>query len=88
MNNYKTLADASKLIAEKQMQIDENHITQYIKTAMEIVERKGESLEDYALIKVQNPMQLKDDKNSVVITSQWRLIHVSKLENVPEYDND
>lgn len=88
MNNYKTLADASKLIAEKQMQIDENHITQYIKTAMEIVERKGESLEDYALIKIQNPMQLKDDKNSVVITSQWRLIHVSKLENVPEYDND
>ena len=82
----KTLGDASRLIAEKSMQVDENHITQYIKTAMEWVERKGESLEDYALIKVNNPMQLKED-NKVVVSSQWRLLHVDKLENVPEYED-
>lgn len=85
MTEYKTLSDISKLITEKQLNVDENHITQYIKTAVELVEAKGESLEDYALIKVQNPMKLKE--NSIKITSQWRLVHISKLENVPLYDD-
>lgn len=87
MSKYNTLGDASRLIAEKNMQVDENHLTQYIKTAMELVEARGESLEDYALIMVQNPMVLKEDNSSVMITSQWRLIHVDKLENAPVYED-
>lgn len=80
-----SLADAAKLIAKKQIKIDDNHITQYIESAIEFVEHRGESLNDYALIKVQNPMRLKHE-NKVTITSQWRIVHKEMLENLPVYD--
>jgi hypothetical protein len=86
MSEVKSLADAQKLIAEKNMQIDDNHITQYIMSAIDFVEKRGESLDDYALIKVQNPMQLKHE-NTVQITSQWRIVHKDMLENVPVYED-
>ena len=82
-----TLYDAQRLIIERQMQVQENNLTAYIKAAVEIISARGESLEDYALIEVRNPMEITDDHRAV-ITSQWRLIHVGKLRNVPTYVED
>lgn len=84
---YKTLADASRLMAESHMKVVDNALGQYIKSAIEVIEHRGEKLEDYALIAVNNPMQLKDDY-SVTVTSQWRLLRISKLENTPRYGDD
>lgn len=83
MSEYKTLGDASRMIAEKHMQIIDSALMQYIKSAIHLLEAQGENIEDYALINVHGPMQLED--TDVRVNSHWKIVHVDKLEKVPIY---
>ncbi len=73
-------------IVKQKVQETDSNIAAYIKATVEHLTDKGENIEDYALVVVQNPMELKG--TSVRITSQWRIVKTSDLENLPTYEEE
>lgn len=78
-----TLQDIVKSNVLQSVKVVDSALATYIKEAVKHIENRGEKLEDYSLIQVQNPMQFKD--SGVVVTMQWRLVKTSEIENLPTY---
>lgn len=81
------LSELSKEIASKHVSQIESALSQYVKSAIQLLEDQGKDITVYTLVSVSNPMQLKDD-HSVRITNQWKIIKVSELENIPRIWED
>lgn len=80
----KTLNDFAKNHVIQNVKITDEALATYIREAVVHIENRGEKLEDYSLIQVQNPMQIKDSE--AVVTMQWRLIKTNQLRNIPTYE--
>lgn len=78
---FQTLGSIQRTIAQKQVQIIDSSLAQYIKSAIQLLETQGKDIDDYALIAVNNPMELIE--NGLRVTSQWRIVHIDKLQNIP-----
>lgn len=78
MKNY-NLSEITKNVAFKQVQLLDSSLKQYIISAVELLKSQGKDITDYSLIQVQNPMEVID--SGLRVTSQWRIIEVSKLQN-------
>lgn len=74
-----------KIIAKKTAMLD-NSLVAYIKSCVGLLESQGKDITQYALIAVDNPMELKEDHMKV--TYQWRIISIDKLQNLPEYPEE
>ncbi len=79
------LQEITNELTRKNAKVEDNALGAFIKGSVEYLALRGGKLEDYALIKVNNPMQMKDNK--VTVASQWRVIPVTQLEKVPEYED-
>lgn len=83
MNN---LADIQRKVAEQNVKIVDSSLVTYIQKAVDNLTVRGEKIEDYTLVKVDNPMQMKKDK--LVISGQWRIVKVSELEGLSTYGDE
>jgi hypothetical protein len=79
------LSEITKQITPKIAQLEDNNIAEYIKSTIVMLEAQGKDITDYTLVKVNNPMQMID--NNLQVTSQWRIIEISKVENIQVYDD-
>jgi hypothetical protein len=81
-----SLADISKNVAIQNVKITDTALATYIKSAVKHIEGRGEKLEDYALTQVGNPMEFVE--GGYRVTQQWRLVEISKLQNLPTYEEE
>jgi len=84
----KSLWDASRFIVENRLKVEENVLTKYIQSAIRLLEKQGKDICDYALVKVESPMELAENASKVIIRYQWRLVHINKLVNAPQHSDD
>jgi hypothetical protein len=74
-----------KIIASKTAMLD-NSLTAYIKSCVGLLESQGKDITQYALVAVDNPMEMREDH--LKVTQQWRIISIDKLQNLPTYADD
>lgn len=84
MSKTLNLSEVTEEIIKQHIQVMDSSLTQYIKSAVGLLQHQGKDITDYALVVVNNPMTLKDN-NRVTISSQWRVVPISELENLPTY---
>jgi hypothetical protein len=86
MSNTLNLAKLTREIAVKQVEQLDSGLAQYVESAIRLLEIQGKDITEYTLVKIDNPMQLKGD-HSVRITSQWKIVKMSELGNLPIYED-
>jgi len=77
----KNLKEAMNFITKQRVQSIDSALTQYIKSAILMLEVQGKNIEDYTLIQVHNPMEFVENGARVIV--QWRIVHVDKVKNLP-----
>jgi len=65
----------------------DNALFGFVRGSVSLLEAKGEDITKYAIIRVQNPAEWDDGKTTLRVTSQWRVVPISQLQNLPTFDS-
>lgn len=77
------LKEITNELVKKHVQVIDSGITQYIKSAVHLLESQGEDITKYSLVEVDTPMEIS--ANKIKLSKYWRIIKTSELNNLPIY---
>jgi hypothetical protein len=80
------LAELSSKIAVANVQKTDSMVAKYLEEVIRHITERGDKIEDYTLVLVNNPMELKE--NNLKVTMQYRVCRVDELQNLPTYEED
>ena len=83
MTKKNTLDDISRKYAVDIAKASDNALFGFVKGTIELLQYQGKDITKYAIISVNNPMEYT--KGNMRITSQFRVVPISELENAPIY---
>lgn len=86
MSNPLNLRELSSEVAKYRVQKTDAMMAKYLEEVMQHITDRGDKVEDYALILVNNPMQLIE--NGLKVTTQYRVCRIDELENLPIYGEE
>jgi hypothetical protein len=84
LNIQETMNTLTNQYAHKLADMEDSAVYAYLKCAIDLLSYAGKDVTQYAMIRVQNPMEYK--KNGITVSSQWRIVPITDLENLPVYD--
>lgn len=82
-NNLLELRDK---VVKANVQATDAMVAKYLEEVMRHITARGDKVEDYTLVMVNNPMQLKD--SGLRVSIQYRVCRVDELENLPVYGDE
>lgn len=80
------LQEISSKFAKHIAEASDNALFGYVSSAVKLLETQGKDITQYAIINVANPMEYKGD--GVRINSQWRVVPMTDLQNLPILSED
>lgn len=86
MSKTLNLSELSSKIANANVQRTDAMIAKYLEEVIRHITERGDKIEDYALVLVSNPMELKD--SGVRVTMQYRVCRTDELQNLPVYGDE
>lgn len=86
MNKTLNLSELTSKIANANVQKTDAMTAKYIEEVVKHITKRGDRIEDYALVLVSNPMEFKD--SSIKVTTQYRVCRVDELQNSPVYEEE
>lgn len=78
------LTDLVAEMAKHKAQAIDSALSRYVAEAVNNLTKRGENIEDWTLVAIDNPVKLTGD--SARITQQWRIVRVSDVQNLPLYE--
>lgn len=71
------LAEITKKLAQSQVQETDALTAKYIEEAVKHITERGDKIEDYALVLVTNPAELKD--SGLRVSMQYRIVPLEEV---------
>lgn len=80
------LSEISNKIAQSNIAKTDALTSKYIEETIKHITERGDKIEDYALVLINNPMQMIE--NGIRVTMQYRIAKISDIENLPVYGDE
>ena len=80
------LFELSQSIARHNVQATDAMTSKYIEEVVKHITERGDKVEDYTLVMVNNPMEVIE--SGLRATMQYRVMKISELQNLPTYGED
>lgn len=80
------LSEISNKIAQSNIAKVDALTSKYIEETIKHITERGDRIEDYALVLINNPMQMRE--NGIRVTMQYRIAKISDIENLPVYGDE
>lgn len=77
------LQEISTKIADYRVQQTDAMTAKYLEEVMKHITERGDKVEDYSLVLVNNPMEIIE--SGLRVSVQYRVMKISELQNLPEY---
>ena len=81
-----SLSEISNKFARHIAEVSDSAVFGYVVGAIKLLESQGKDITKYAVINIANPMDYKD--SSIKVTSQWRVVPISDLTNLPTFESE
>lgn len=86
MGRQLNLAEITQKIARANIQATDAMTAKYLEEVVRHITDRGDKIEDYAMVAVNTPMQVKD--RNLKVTIQYRVMPISELELLPNYGDE
>ena len=84
LNLEDAMSEITRSMAHKTAEMEDASVYAYLKGAIDLLSYAGKDITEYALIRVQNPMEYKN--SGVAVSSQFRIVPIADLTNLPVYE--
>jgi len=80
----KNLREVQEYIAKQNVRAIDSALSQFVKSAIDLLGFQGKNIEEYALVNVMQPMELTED--GARINSLWRIVRIDEVKFSPAND--